>query len=63
MQQRRLVRHGYLRVDANQGIGTGVELFFQRNDDALEFRRRLLTNEVGDFADVGVVECGIHLVQ
>lgn len=53
----------YLWIDANECVGARVELFFERDDDALKFGGGLFANEISYFANVGVVEGSVDFVE
>lgn len=52
-----------ISVDTNERISTLVERALQTDDNKLETVRGLSSNVVGNLGDVGVIECGIDLIQ
>lgn len=48
---------------SNKRLALLEETSFQTDDDELESRTTMPTNVIRDFLDVGVVECGVDLIQ
>jgi hypothetical protein len=53
----------HLRVNADEGVSSVVEFFLQGDDNTLELGLGLLSDVGGHFADVGVVQGSVDLIQ